>query len=944
MKGKKLLFTCCSGVLALCSLGLAGMLAGAEEAAGKRATPSAAANIFYEMAASDAVSEAGIVLDESVNVSNMKLNTERGELNIAGDFEGWVAYNFQMDQGYVVETLTLDWTGRLACYLDSSTTKLVISVSADGGAYTEVSSTDGTASALESGQETLTEVVKGAGMVTVKFDIIWTGLDSRDWMGIGTVRLTGTGRESEVTQKAYSFTDDYTQQAADREVTSKADGKDEIVAAEHMMYRSSDGKMHLQITNGMSSDMTGYVVYRLAAGKNYGFKSLNLSVIADRISNFEATGTITINIYAKDETAENWGRVGEPIVADGTKTNLSYDLTDAVKGATNVLVKYEIVYESMATYSHDWVRLDSMSFTGMVDLVPVEYSFKDDYAEYEAEETIETAEEQTLLLRTNDEEPPRVCLQRPTDAQKTTGYIVYKREVPNGGVFNTMSLTINGRFLHAMDVSSGSITVNVYVKGEGEEYVKAFARVYQNCNESVLAADLTENAKDKSIVYIKIEIVDDSGVSFSHDWVRFDDVEISGTQSFVPYDDDGVERYTITYLKGADDVVGKTPVQKEPLKEGDELALPENPFLRSGYRFGGWKADTDDTVYQAGDTYAMTASAVNFTAVWERMEYALSYESGLPEDAELEGTLPASENYYMGDEVTFPQPAISAAGYKFAGYVVCADEFNRLLFVPGEVYVMKDGAATVTYRWVAENYEGPVIDTSDEKYDFMGEFAANINFKNTELETDAYEIYNVITRTNDEGSATGAQLPQASSTSQGYVTWALYAGDNKTFEELYFKFSGRVAVYESVNRASKAEIFVSEDNADWMLKETFTGSESPLSEYSVDLSDYAAGKATVYVKVLISVEDFPSYGAEWVQITAVEFSGISETASNVPVDNSSDSESSMPSGSGSSGANDSGSTDSSVDSGCGSTAGGAAVLTIGVLGGIAAILKKKKSE
>lgn len=194
---KRLMALSLSAILAVCLCGLGISAWAADNEIG----PSAGAIISYELAASDAVSETGTTLDSSVEQSNMKLNTTRNELNIAGDFSGWVAYTLQMDEGYAVETLTLDWTGRLACYMPSSTTKLVISVSTDGGAYQEVSVAEGTPTEVSSGQESLTDLTAGASIVTVKFEIIWTGTDSRDWMGIGTVKMTGTGVQSESTQK-----------------------------------------------------------------------------------------------------------------------------------------------------------------------------------------------------------------------------------------------------------------------------------------------------------------------------------------------------------------------------------------------------------------------------------------------------------------------------------------------------------------------------------------------------------------------------------------------------------------------------------------------------------------------------------------------------------------------------------------------------------------------
>lgn len=878
---KRLLTFCLSVILAACLCGLGITAWASEEGSG----PSAGAVISYELSADEAVSATGVTLDSSVEQNNMKLNVDRNELNIAGDFTGWVAYTLQMDAGYAVETLTLDWTGRLACYMASSTTKLVISVSKDGGAYQQVSSADGTPDAVSSGQETLTELTAGASVVSVKFEIIWTGTDSRDWMGIGTVRLSGTGVRSESTLKVYSLNDNYTEQVNDGAVPVSPEGKNTIVEQQNMMFRSSDGSMHLQINPEGCENTTGYIIYRLSAGNNYGFKNLNMTIQADRISNFEGSGTITLNVYAKEDGATDWTQIGEPFVADGSKTSLNYDLTSALQDVSDALVKYEIVYAGMASYSHDWVRLNAMSFSGSVDIVPVEYSFIDDYAQYTAEGTVDAAEECTLILRTSDEDVPAVRLQRPTDSNIRTGYIVYKMEVPNGGTFDTMALTIHGRFLHDISAgSSGSIIVNVYTKiGAEGEYVKAYSESFQDCNKSVLQADLTEEAADNTTVYVKIEIVDESGVSFSHDWVRFNDIEIRGTQTFVPYDDDGVERFEIAYDKGGDDVIGKTPVQKEPLKEGDELTLPVNPFKKTGYSFLGWKADTDNKIYEAGEIYTMGASNVTFTAQWEKISYTVTIESGLPEDAEITGTLPDGTTLYMGDEFTFPEVPISASGYEFVSYIVTDEaEIDKIFFAPGDTYTMNDYSVIVSGYWRTSDYDGPVLDLSDEKYEFMGEFAANINYKNTELATEAYESYNIIQRTNDDGTASGIQLPQGSKTSQGYVTWALYAGDGLVFDELYFKFSGRIAFYESVSRAAGIDILVSDDNQSWTLSKSLTGAiDDQYAEFDDDFTAFAGGKSLIYVKVLFKVENFPTYGAEWVQISAAEFSGLAKEGGSV---------------------------------------------------------------
>ena len=66
------------------------------------------------------------------------------------------------------------------------------------------------------------------------------------------------------------------------------------------------------------------------------------------------------------------------------------------------------------------------------------------------------------------------------------------------------------------------------------------------------------------------------------------------------------------------------------LLPGIALAAPSdyaltNPFTKDGYTFAGWKCSVDETVYDAGASYPMTAADTTFTAQWT--------ENTLPETA-----------------------------------------------------------------------------------------------------------------------------------------------------------------------------------------------------------------------------------------------------------------------------------------------------------------------
>ena len=76
------------------------------------------------------------------------------------------------------------------------------------------------------------------------------------------------------------------------------------------------------------------------------------------------------------------------------------------------------------------------------------------------------------------------------------------------------------------------------------------------------------------------------------------------------------EKYTVTFVNGAEDATGEAPASLE-IEEGADLTIPANPFTREGYKFTGWRYGAN--VYAAGATFKMPAVDVTFTAVWEEV-------------------------------------------------------------------------------------------------------------------------------------------------------------------------------------------------------------------------------------------------------------------------------------------------------------------------------------
>ena len=82
-----------------------------------------------------------------------------------------------------------------------------------------------------------------------------------------------------------------------------------------------------------------------------------------------------------------------------------------------------------------------------------------------------------------------------------------------------------------------------------------------------------------------------------------------------------VNTYTVTFTKGsASSATGTVPTET-PKRAGALVSLPTNPFSATGYSFMGWKASTDEQIYQPGAEFTMPAQAVTFTAQWEGAEH-----------------------------------------------------------------------------------------------------------------------------------------------------------------------------------------------------------------------------------------------------------------------------------------------------------------------------------
>ena len=118
-----------------------------------------------------------------------------------------------------------------------------------------------------------------------------------------------------------------------------------------------------------------------------------------------------------------------------------------------------------------------------------------------------------------------------------------------------------------------------------------------------------------------------------------------------------IEYYTVTYEKGASDVIGNVPVDTKEYAEGETVTLKPCELTREGYTFDGWNVTTTNgTVDVANNQFIMPGADVTATALWEEVK---TYDQGawvLVTDA---GDLAvnddviiaaANENYALGTE------------------------------------------------------------------------------------------------------------------------------------------------------------------------------------------------------------------------------------------------------------------------------------------------------
>ena len=119
------------------------------------------------------------------------------------------------------------------------------------------------------------------------------------------------------------------------------------------------------------------------------------------------------------------------------------------------------------------------------------------------------------------------------------------------------------------------------------------------------------------------------------------------------------KEYSILTLNSNDETNEKA---EEYMKVGNPYVVPENLYNREGYTFKKWNtlADGTGTDYNPGDLITDTNDNVQLNALWEAIEYTLSYE--------LDGGTATNPSTYTIENNDFTLNKPSKDGYYFTGW------------------------------------------------------------------------------------------------------------------------------------------------------------------------------------------------------------------------------------------------------------------------------------
>jgi uncharacterized repeat protein (TIGR02543 family) len=159
--------------------------------------------------------------------------------------------------------------------------------------------------------------------------------------------------------------------------------------------------------------------------------------------------------------------------------------------------------------------------------------------------------------------------------------------------------------------------------------------------------------------------------------------------------------YTVTFDKNHASATGDMSDQNRTYGAG--VALTENAFVRTGYRFLGWNTNSTATTVTVNDEYAGNLSAIDgdtvtLFAIWQRISYTITFN--------LNGgnALITPPTAYDITTVTITLPTPTRTGYRFGGW------FDNVGFAGTAVTQIVQGSTGDKEFWARWNENTYVVE------------------------------------------------------------------------------------------------------------------------------------------------------------------------------------------------------------------------------------------
>ena len=204
-----------------------------------------------------------------------------------------------------------------------------------------------------------------------------------------------------------------------------------------------------------------------------------------------------------------------------------------------------------------------------------------------------------------------------------------------------------------------------------------------------------------------------------------------------------INTYGVTYeldggISHKDDVIATTPYATIFAEDHDVLGLTDKPS-KEGYTFEGWEVTVNEaptgrvpvkgTVFAvAGDKFAMPAGNVTLTAIWQPIDYTITYDldGGIADPSDMV-VGPYIETFGTTHTVVGLKEAPTKDTFRFKGWKVTVNEapagrepeVGTIFSRDGQMFTVPAGNVTLTAIWA------PLYNVT---YDFNGGLSIHADF------------------------------------------------------------------------------------------------------------------------------------------------------------------------------------------------------------------------